>query len=66
MAGTPNANTPIQFRGALQTRGVTFRINDAKFNVPVVTLSINDNINFLKMEREDLKEELLGKNIVLK
>ena len=33
---------------AIQTTGVTFQINNAKLYVPVVTLSINDNIKFLE------------------
>ena len=31
-----------------QTNGATFQINNAKLYVPVVTLSINDNIKFLE------------------
>ena len=31
---------------AIRTTGATFHINNAKPDVPVVTLSINDNIKF--------------------
>ena len=31
---------------ATLTNGATFQINNAKLYVPIVTLSINDNINF--------------------
>ena len=31
-----------------QTKGATFQINNAKFDVPVVTLPINNNIKFLE------------------
>ena len=33
---------------ATATTGVTFQINNVTLYVPVVTLSINDNITFLK------------------
>ena len=33
---------------AIQTPGATFQINNVKLYVPVVTLSINDNIKFLE------------------
>ena len=32
---------------AIQTTGTAFQINNAKLYVPVVTLSINDNIKLL-------------------
>ena len=31
---------------AMEKKGVTSKINDSKLYVPVVTLSINDNIQF--------------------
>ena len=37
------------------TTGGTFQINNAKFYVPVVTLSINDNIKFLGHIKQGLK-----------
>ena len=42
---------PMQ-KVATQTVGATFQINNAKIYVPVVTLSITDNIKFL----EDIKQ----------
>ena len=33
---------------AIQPTGVTFQISKAKLYVPLVTLSINDNMKFLK------------------
>ena len=41
------ANIPFQEVTAIQTIGATFQINIAKLYVPVVTLSVNDNIKFL-------------------
>ena len=41
------ANTPFQEVTAIQTIRATFQINIAKLYVPVVTLSVNDNIKFL-------------------
>ena len=46
--GNPNANPPAQEVQAIQTTATTFQINHAKLFVPIVTLSINDNINFLE------------------
>ena len=46
MSGSPDANPPVQEVPAIQTSAATFQINNAKLYVPVVTLSINDNINF--------------------
>ena len=34
---------------AMQTREIIFQVNNAKLYIPVATLSINDNIKFLKM-----------------
>ena len=39
--------TPVQAGGTKQTEA-TLQINNAKLYVPVVTLSINDNIKFLE------------------
>ena len=51
VSGNPDANPPVPDVPALQT-SATFPINNAKLYVPVVTLSINDNIKFL----ENLKQ----------
>ena len=42
---------------------VKFQINNIKLYVPVVTLSINDNIKFEKTQSKNLKEQFLGTNI---
>ena len=39
----------------IATTGATFQINYAKLYVPVVTLSINDNINFLENIKQGFK-----------
>ena len=41
-------------------------IASTKLYVPVVTMSINDNIKFLENMKQGLKEQFLGTNIVLK
>ena len=46
MPGNPNADQPILDVAPIQTTGATFQINKDKLYVPVVTLSINDNIKF--------------------
>ena len=42
----------------IATTGATFQINYAKLYVPVVTLSINDNINFLENIKPGLKRTI--------
>ena len=44
----PDANLLVQEVEAIQTTGTTFQINNAKLYVPVVPLSINDDIKFLE------------------
>ena len=39
----------------IATTGATFQINYAKLYLPVVTLSINDNINFLENIKQGFK-----------
>ena len=39
----------------IQTTGAIFQINNAKLYVPVVTLSINDNIEFLEKIKQGFK-----------
>ena len=42
----------------MEKKGVTSKINDSKLYVPVVTLSINDNIQFQKMCRRGFKRTI--------
>ena len=42
----PDANPTVQEEAAIQTTSAIFQINNAKLYVPIVTLSINDNIKF--------------------
>ena len=49
----PNAN-PVVYQVISQT----FQINNAKLYVPVVTLSINDNIKFLKNIKQGFKRTI--------
>ena len=48
ISASTNANLPVQEVAAIQTNGTTILINNGKFYVSVVTLSINDNITFLE------------------
>ena len=50
----PNAD-PVEYEVVTLTTGATFQINNAKLYVPVVTLSINDNIKFLENVMEGFK-----------
>ena len=43
---------------AIQTTGATFQINNAKLYVPVVSLSINDNIKFLENIKQGFKRTI--------
>ena len=56
IANIPNANPLVPDVTALQTTRATFQIKNATLYVPVVTLSINDNIKFQKILNTDLKE----------
>ena len=58
VAGNPNANPPALDVVAIQTTGATFQINNAKLYVPVVTLSINDNINVLENTKQGFKRTI--------
>ena len=52
----PNAD-PVEYEVETATTGATFQINNAKLYVPVVTLSINDNINFLENIKQGFKRK---------
>ena len=43
---------------ATLTTGATFQINDAKLYGPLVSLSVNDNINFLKNIKQGFKRKI--------
>ena len=53
----PNAD-PVEYEVVTQTTKVTFQINNAKFYVPVVTFSINDNIKFLENIKQGFKRTI--------
>ena len=48
IAGNPNDTPPVRAVAARHATGAIFQMNHAKLYVPVVTLSINDNIKCLK------------------
>ena len=48
IVGNPRARPLIQAREARQTTGATFHMINAKLYVPVVTLSIDDNMKLLE------------------
>ena len=56
--GDPDANPPVQPRAQLQTIGATFQMNNTKLHVPVVTLSINDNIKFSENIKQEFKRTI--------
>ena len=43
----PDANPHVCEMAAIQINGASFQIKNAKLYVPVVTMSINDNIKFV-------------------
>ena len=55
MAENLSVNLPVQAREAIQITEATFQINNAKLYVPLVTLSINDNIKFLENIKQGIK-----------
>ena len=56
--GNPDANPPVQEVPAIQTTAATFQMNNAKLYVPVVTLSMNDNIKFLESTKQGFKRTI--------
>ena len=58
IAGNPRANPPVLAVAARQTTGATFRINNGKIYVSVVTLSTNDNIKFLENIKQGFKRTI--------
>ena len=63
--GNPNANSSVPDVAAIETSGATFQINNAKLYVPLVILSINNNIKFLENIKQGFKKAILGTNIDL-
>ena len=59
VVANPDTNFPVRARGATQATGSTFQINNAKHYVPVVTLSINDNIKFWENIQHGLKRTII-------
>ena len=58
VAGNPNANPPVLAMATIQAASATFQTNNATFYVPVVTLSINDNIIFLENIKQKFKRTI--------
>ena len=54
----PNAKPPVQAREARESTGAIFQINNAKRYVPVVTLSINDNIKVVENIKQGFKRKI--------
>ena len=58
-SGAVNPNANLVEYGLVTTKtGATFQINNAKVYVPLVTLSINDNIKFLENIRQGFKRTI--------
>ena len=53
----PNAN-PVVYEVATTAISAAFQINNAKLNVPSVTLLINDNIKFLENIQQGFKRTI--------
>ena len=58
VVGNPDVNPPVPGVGTIQTTGETFPRNNAKFYVPCVTLSINDNIKFVENIKQGFKRTI--------
>ena len=58
IAGNPNTKPPVQAREAIKTTGATFKIINPKLYVPIVTLSIKDNINLLENTKQSFKRAI--------
>ena len=53
----PNTN-PVRYHVTSQTAGATFEISNAELYVPVLTVSINDNIEFLEDIKQGFKRKI--------
>ena len=58
VATMQNSNLPVPEVAAIQITGVIFQINNGKLYVPVVTLSINDNIKILENIKQGFKRTI--------
>ena len=58
MLNHADANTIFPAAAAIQTTGAAFQINNAKACVPVITLSVNDNIKFLENIKQGIKRTI--------
>ena len=58
MVANSNANCPDQAARVTETTSASLQINNARLYVPVVTLSINDTIKFLKTIKQTFKRKL--------
>ena len=56
--GNLDANTPVHEVPSMLTTAAIFQINNTTFYVPVVTLSLNDNINFLENIKQWFKRTI--------
>ena len=60
-----NLSIYYMWENVRQTTGATFQINNAKLYVPVVTLSINENVKFLENIKQGSQEQFPETNIDL-
>ena len=58
MVANSNANCPNQAAKVTETTSASLQINNARLYIPVVTLSINDIIKFLKTIKQTFKRKL--------
>ena len=56
--GEPEANPAVPVVAEKETAGGTFQINNLNLYVPFVTLSINDNTNFLEIRKQGFKRTI--------
>ena len=58
MPGNPDVNPAVQKMSEIQTTAARFQINHAKLYVPVVTLSIYDNLKVLENRKQGYKRTI--------
>ena len=58
MVANSNANCPDEAARVTETTSASLQINNARLYIPVVTLSINDIIKFLKTIKQTFKRKL--------
>ena len=62
LTANPDTNPPVQVREDTITTSAVFQMNNAELYVPVIILTINDNIKFLEHLKQGFRRTAFGIN----